>query len=94
MGTADNLNRNGMQTITYENNNPTYPQPYPYNDGNQYNQGQYNQGPNQNNYYGGQPAYYDNNQGPIQKNEPHGLFGMAAMGGQQQYNPNGPVQYH
>lgn len=81
MEIVQHQNRNKQTIITNPNHN--YPQPYPYNGGNQYDPGY---DPNFQ-PQGGQPYLQHN---PIQKNEPQGYFGAGFQQPQQQ---NGPILY-
>ena len=87
--TTNNDNNNGGQTIIIEHQNQGYNPGYqqPVYGGQQPNYGQPNYG--QPNYGGQQPYQYA--QDPIQQQQqhPHGLFGVAVGGNQQ----NGPVVY-
>ena len=80
-------NDNGGQTIIVEQPNQGYNQGYQQANYGQPNYGQTNYG--QPNYGGQQPYQYA--QDPVQQQQPHGLFGMA-IGGNQQQN-NGPIVY-
>ena len=82
-------NDNGGQTIIIEQPNQGYNQGYqPTYGGQQPNYGQPNYG--QPNYGGQQPYQYAQDPIQQQQQQPHGLFGVAVGGNQQN---NGPIAY-